>query len=134
MGHLFMISFLFMNLLIFLNLVIAMMSNSYSRMLSLRQGIYNYEIIRALPIFRMNKYYGGIIAMTPPLNILCLLVAPLFLKWRNNYDRLKTLTKLIMVFNYKVHLLLTCVIFIACNLVLAPFAYFRTVVAKFLLV
>ena len=134
LGHLFMFCFLFMNLLIFLNMVVAKMSNSYALMMSFRQGIYNYEIMRALPIFRMNKYYGGIIAMTPPFNLLCMLVAPLFIKWRNNYARLKTLTKLIMVFNYSVHLLLTCVIFISCNLVLAPLAYFRTVVTKFLLV
>ena len=62
-------------------MVIAMMADTYAVMSEIRKGLYNYQIMRIYPTFKMNKYFGGMIAVSPPLNIVCVFLAPLFIFW-----------------------------------------------------
>ena len=73
------------------------------------------------------------VAMTPPLNVLCLMVAPLYMCWSNDKKRLLALTNYILIFNYYIHMLIIVLIYIVCNLVLLPFAYLKTVIVKIML-
>jgi len=132
-AHFFMFTYLFTNLILLINMVVAMMTDTYVMIGEIKQGIYNYQILRVLPMYQISKTYGGIIALTPPLNILCLLVAPIYMFW-NDKKGLQRLTKFVMLLNFSVHLVFYCAIFVTCNLIMLPFAYLKTVMAKFMLV
>lgn len=129
-GHVFMIAFVFVNLILLLNMVIAMMADTYAMMSEIKRGIYNYEILRTYSMFKMNKYFGGMIAVTPPMNIICAMFAPLFMCWKNDKPKLKSLTDKIMMTNYLLHLMICTLVFMACNLVCLPFAYLKTLGSK----
>lgn len=68
--------YVFLNMLILLNIVIAMMADTYVMMTSVRKGIYNYNIIKVAPTYKLDKYYGGLSMLTPPFCLIgtfCLL-------------------------------------------------------------
>ena len=135
LGHAFIIIYLMLNLILLLNMVIAMMSETYANMNSERIGIYNYQILRVRPQYKFNKYYGGMVASIPPFNILNFLVSfPLYILWRNDLEKVKGLTKFVLSMNFYLFVLpLHILIFTVCNLVILPFAYLKTIVAKMIL-
>lgn len=45
------LTFVFINILVLINVVIAMMTDTYSLMTSVRKGLYNYNIIKATPSY-----------------------------------------------------------------------------------
>ena len=47
-------------------------------MTNVRKGIYNYNIIATAPSYKLNKHYGGIIALNPPLSLICLFLVPFY--------------------------------------------------------
>ena len=65
-------------------MVIAMMANTYTKMKDMKRGLYNYQVLHTYPTYKMNKYFGGMIAVTPPFNILCVMALPLFISWRKD--------------------------------------------------
>ena len=74
-----MLSFVFLNAIILLNVVIAMMADTYVNMTSMRQGIYNYNILRIAPAYKLDKRYGAITALPAPLTIFTFLLLPYYL-------------------------------------------------------
>lgn len=131
-GHFFLISFLLINVILLLNMVVAMMTDTYAEMSIVKKGIYNYQIMKILPQYKTNLTYGGIIAWTLPLNVLSILTMPFYVCMKDK-KALRKLTSAIMHVNFMVHLLICCVLFIGLNLVLLPFAYLKTILAKILL-
>lgn len=72
----FVLSFVFINMLLLLNIVIAMMADTYAMMTSVRRGIYNYNVVRVSPAYRLDKNYGGLTLLFPPfclISTFCLL-------------------------------------------------------------
>ena len=132
-GHAYLVVFLSLNLLLLLNMLIAMMSDTYAIMGETRKGIYNYQVMRVLPVFGINKYFGGMIAMTPPLNIFCVFLAPLYMIWRKDKKRLLDLNTSVLAFNYYIHLFFFSIVYVVLNLIILPFAYLKTVASKILL-
>lgn len=45
------LTFVFINILVLINVVIAMMTDTYALMTSVRKGLYNYNIIKATPSY-----------------------------------------------------------------------------------
>lgn len=72
--------FVIINLLILLNVVIAMMTDTYSLMSSVRKGLYNYNIVKATYSYKLDSQYGGLILLPPPLCIISFLTIPIY--WR----------------------------------------------------
>ena len=70
--------FVFLNVLVLLNFVIAMMADTYAMMTSVRNGLYNYSIIKSAPSFKPEKQYGGLI-LTPPFCLISFLALPLYI-------------------------------------------------------
>ena len=128
-GQAFLIFFVFVNLILLLNMVIAMMGNTFGAMSEISKGVYNHAVLQSLPQYKMNKYYGGIVAMVLPLSILSFLTLPLFLCIRNK-TRLRQLSDTLKTINYFFIMLPITVIFMVLNLALLPFAYVRTLVVK----
>ena len=77
-GIIFHLLVLFVNLLILLNLVIAIMSDTYGRLTDNRLGLYSQGIIEAIPSYKNDRRYGGLIVAVPPLNILTSFMLPFF--------------------------------------------------------
>lgn len=67
------------NILILLNIVIALMSDTYQTMTSVRKGLYNYNIVQIEPSYKLDKYYGGLIIFNPPFSIISFLLLPFYL-------------------------------------------------------
>ena len=57
------------NLLLMLNLVIAIMSDTYAKLSQVQLGLYSVGIIEAIPSYKNDKRYGGLIVMTPPISL-----------------------------------------------------------------
>lgn len=130
-GHFFFFIFLFFNLVLLLNMVIAMMADTYAAMNEIKTGIYNYNVLIVEPQWRMNKHFGGIIALSPPLSPLTVLFLPFYAIFSKNKTVLKGMTSGLKMLNYFFILVIMTAFFIAFNLLLWPFAWLKTCYAKF---
>ena len=117
-------------LLLMVNLVIAIMSDTYARLSEVQLGLYSVGIIEVFPSYRYDKFYGGLIVMTPPLNVLAYFLWPLY---HNIKDK-----KLLAKFNKKVGIIFyfpfACVftlVFGISSLIMAPFAWVKVILLKF---
>ena len=130
-GIVFHILVISINMLLLLNLVIAIMSDTYSRFAEVNVGLYAQGIIEAMPSYKNDKRYGGLICMTPPFNILSWFILPIYhCRERKNLQS----------FNSKVskctYFPLACIFtlaFFMSSLVLTPFAWIKVVIHKCLL-
>ncbi len=77
----------------------------------------------------MNKYYGGLISASMPLNILTFFLSPIYMLV-DNKPFLTQLTFGIKMFNYAFILMPLAVVFIFFNALCIPFAYLRTILIK----
>ena len=128
-GIIFILVFVFLNLLILLNILIAMMADTYSLMTSVRKGLYNGNIIRAIPAYKTNKYYGGLLILIPPFSILSFLLLPFYLCIKDK-NKLKFLTNTVFMTLYTTVAFFLSLIYIISNLIMTPFAYLKTLAHK----
>lgn len=117
-------------MILLLNMVVAMMTDTYAEMSMYKKGIYNYQIMKILPQYKVNQNYGGLIAWTHPLNLISVPLIPYYLYKRNDKQTLRKLTRFIMMVNYSLHQVICSVLFVALNLLMLPFAYMKTILAK----
>lgn len=66
-GTYYILFYVFLNVLVLINVIIAMMSDTYTLMISVRRGLYNYKIMEYSVAYKLDKYYGGLILMSFPL-------------------------------------------------------------------
>ena len=78
MGIYFTLIYVFINLLVLLNVVIAMMADTYALMTSVRKGLYNYNIIKTAPAYKLDKYYGGLVLLSAPFSIISFFLIPFY--------------------------------------------------------
>ena len=62
-----------------LNLVIAIMSSTYSELSMDKLGMYSSGIIHAIPAYKNDKRYGGLICALPPLNVFAYFLLPFYI-------------------------------------------------------
>ena len=129
-GHAFFMIFIFGNLVLLLNMVIAMMADTYTQMDEVKRGVYNYQILSVLPQLKINKTFGGLIAFVPPFNMIAFMFLPVYVVLRNQPKRLESVSKVLMMVNYVILLMVLSVIYVALNLLMLPLAYIKTVLAK----
>ena len=120
-----MLSFVFLNAIILLNVVIAMMADTYANMTSMRQGIYNYNILLIAPAYKLDKRYGAITALPTPLTIFTFILLPYYL-CVNDKDRLESFNMKVYKTAYFFVSVVFGIIFVAINLILLPFGYLKT--------
>ena len=123
------LTFVFINVVVLINVVIAMMTDTYRVMTDLRKGVYNYNIIRAAPAYKLDKYYGGLILTTNPFCILSFMLLP-FYWFIKNKETLHSLNSRFYLVNYTLVAMPLGVIFFVVNLAMMPFAYLKTCVHK----
>ena len=132
-GIIFILAFVFLNLLILLNILIAMMADTYSLMTSVRKGLYNGNIIRAMPAYKATKYYGGLMMSIPPFSIFAFLLLPVYMCVRDK-KKLECLTNTMYMALYSVVALVLSIYYMIANLIMMPFAYLKTIAHKINLV
>ena len=81
-----------------------------------------------MPYYKLHKYYGLAVALTPPFHILCLPFAWAAMLNKGNLS--KQITRLLQLVNFSIFTLFSGTVFIAVNLVMLPFAYLKTVLVK----
>ena len=75
----FVLTFNFLNVLILLNVVIALMADTYSLMSGVRKGLYNYSIVRSVPAYKLDNYYGGLALFMIPFCIIPFFLMPYYI-------------------------------------------------------
>lgn len=116
-------------MILLLNLVVAILSETYSRFSKVKLGLYYDGIVDAISCLKYDKSYGALITAVPPLNILMFLMLPVFLLTKNP-RRLKKLNKNLTIVSYIPIAIVLILIFVAINLLLLPFAYVYALVHK----
>ena len=118
-------------MLLLLNLVIAIMSDTYSRYAALKLGLYSQGIIEAIPSYKNDKRYGGLIVMIPPFNIISFFLLPFFhCKARHKLESFNS--KVCKTVYLPFGSAFTLVFFSLC-VILTPLAWIKIVFHKFLL-
>jgi len=110
------------NMLLLLNLVIAIMSDTWANLSEVKLGLYLKGIVEAIPVYKNDKRYGGLICMTPPLNIFALILLPVY-HFTTDKDKLERLNNRVCQVTYMPFALAFTVIFLAGSLVMTPFAW-----------
>lgn len=75
----FVVLFIFLNLIILINVLIAMMTDTYALMSSQRKGLFNYGVIRAVPAYKLNKCYGGLLINIFPFSVITFFFMPFYI-------------------------------------------------------
>mmetsp|Transcript_20153 Transcript_20153/g.27223 ORF Transcript_20153/g.27223 Transcript_20153/m.27223 type:complete len:505 (-) Transcript_20153:373-1887(-) len=132
-GLYFVLSFVFLNLLVLINVVIAMMADTYAAMTSFKQGIYNHNILKTAPSYKLDKRYGGLTILPGPAALISFMALPFYALVKDR-DRLERFNKGFYFGFYGVVCLVISSIFLAINLLLVPFAYLKTCAHKVSLV
>jgi len=81
-GEIFHIIVIILNMVLLINLVIAILSETYTRLSEQKLGLYYDGVIEVIPAYKYRKFYGALIAACPPFNLLILPFLPIF--WCNS--------------------------------------------------
>ena len=128
-GVYFVLTFNFLNVLILLNVVIALMADTYSLMTGVRKGLYNYSIVKTVPAYKLDNYYGGMVFLMYPFNIITFFLMPYWICVKDR-KKLKAFNDGVYGVAYFFVTIIISAVFIAFNLVMLPFAYLKTCVHK----
>ena len=125
-GDLYLMSFLILTAILFLNLLVAILTKVYQNFESKKFVLYISEILKLRSSLGYDKKASGLISIPPPLNILPLIISPLYFTWVNQAK----LNTLVLHVCYIQVLLITTLIFIAFNFFILPFAFFKGIAVK----
>ena len=126
------IAVLILNMILMINLLIAIMSDTYASLSTVRNGLYLKMVIWEMPKLAYDSQYG-VLSMVPyPLSWLGLLALP-FLFFIKDRETVKTINSVCQNIVFLPISLCLLAIFMIVNLVLIPLAYVKTAVHKFLL-
>ena len=128
-GKFFIIVSVIINTVVLMNFIIAILSDTYSKLSTQSLGIYYDGIIARIPIYEYNPRYGGLIVGTPPFNVLAILMIPVYLLVKDQ----ETLTNINDKFTRVLYLPLAIfftAIFTALNLLIVPIAYLAALMKK----
>ena len=81
-GEFFHLIVIILNMVLLINLVIAILSETYTRLSEQKLGLYYDGVIEVIPAYKYRKFYGALIAACPPFNLLILPFLPIF--WCNS--------------------------------------------------
>ena len=124
-----MLIYVFLNVLVLFNVVIAMMADTYALMTSQRRGLYNYNIIKSVSIYKLDKRYGALILLIMPLNVIAFLLLPFYILIKDK-KRLVAFNRRVYSILYACFAIVLTAIYLALNLTIMPFAYLKTCAHK----
>jgi hypothetical protein len=118
------------NMILMLNMVIAIFSETYARLAPQRRGLYYDGLIASMPAMKYEKRWGILILIPAPFNIFGLVCLFTFLCIEKKSPRLKSINEWFVKVAYSPLALLFLIIFMSCNFVISPLAYFKVLFFK----
>lgn len=128
-GKVFHIVVIIVNMILFLNLVVAVLSETYSRFSKVKLGFYYDGVVDAISSVKYDKNYGALITAVPPFNIIMFFMVPIFMLTKNP-RRLKSLNNAATLATFIPISGILIIIFAVLNICLIPFAYIFTLIHK----
>merc|ERR1719464_376692 len=117
-------------MLLLLNLVIAIMSDTFAKLTDLKDGLFSQGIVQAIPSYKNNTHYGGLIVAFPPFNLLTMLFLPIMLCYKDK-DKLKKFNNRLCRSAYFPICFISAMLFTISNFLMIPLAFVKTLVHKF---
>ena len=97
----------------------------------MKLGLYSQGIIEAIPVYKNDKKWGGFIVATPPLNLFTCLLSPCYCCSKpENLEKLNRRVSKAVYFPVAICIL---ILFMVCNFVMMPIAFFKSAIHKCLL-
>jgi len=118
-----------MNLVLLLNLVIAILSDTYSKFSAQSRGLFYDGMVAAIPAYNYDKFYGGMIIAAPPFNIFVLPFLPIYLCIKDK-KRLLRINETVCSILFLPYSIIYLIMFTVFDLIMLPFAYFYSLVHK----
>ena len=112
-----------------MNFIIAILSDTYSKLSTQSLGIYYDGIISRIPVYEYDARYGGLIMGTPPMNVLAVPLLPVYF-FVKNQDTLISLNDKFTRVQYLPLAIIFTAIFAVLNLCIVPFAYLSALIKK----
>jgi len=131
LGKVYLIVYILFNAVVFVNLMVALLTNTHSSYALIVKGLYSNNINQIANTYKHDSYYGGLISATPPFNFFMIFLLPFYLKKPN--EVLRTTNLMVMKIVYFPLFFFQFFIFGLVNLVMMPFAYFKTLIHKCLI-
>ena len=128
-GEIFHLVVIILNMVLMINLVIAILSETYTRLSEQKLGLYYDGVIEVIPAYKYRKYYGALIAACPPFNLFILPFLPIYL-CNSKKKRLRKLNNTLVKIVFTPFALIYTAVFLICNILLIPFAYVYTCYKK----
>ena len=120
--------FLAVNLILMLNFVIAILSDTYSKLSGLKEGLYYNQLIKIFPSLDWDSKYGSLVCSNAPFNLFMIPIVPFMMYYENNEPTLILINEFACYILYLPVAFSMSVIFGVINIFLAPIAYFYNVV------
>ena len=129
-GKIFVFISVILNAIILFNFIIAVLSATYTDLDSKSQGLYYDGIIARIPVYEDDRRFGGLILATTPLNILSILLIPIFCCCRKDEKQAISINDVFTKIVFAPIALCSVAVFAAFSLVMVPFAYLKALVDK----
>lgn len=113
------------NILI-LNLIIAILSNTYNMFDTKSTGLYLSKILNARDEMTYDENYGAFLLTMTPLNFVILPFVPYGVMKKPSPQ----MNMGVMILQYSVLIIIICIAFLACSVLMLPFAYVRAFTIK----
>lgn len=113
------------NILI-LNLIIAILSNTYNMFDTKSTGLYLSKILNARDEMTYDENYGAFLLTMTPLNFVILPFVPYGIMKKPSPQ----MNMAVMVLQYSVLIVILCIAFVACSVLMIPFAFVRALTIK----
>lgn len=126
-GYYFLMAYLVITNVVLLNFIIAILSNTYSKLKDLSKALYYNEVLKVRNIFEYDKHYSSMVSLFIPLNIILLPVIPFVIIMKS-----KKLNTFLLHIAFLPVMFIGTLIFIVTSIVLYPISYFALLYQNFI--
>ena len=128
-GEIILLILLILNSIVLTNFIIAILAETFSKLMSVSLGLYYDGVIQKVPAYNYDERYGGLIIAYLPVSIFSVFLIPVYMLISNE-EQLKQITHIYSKIIY-IPLCVIMVLFtLVFNMILTPFAYIFAILKK----
>lgn len=128
-GQIFILTAVIINCIVLLNFIIAILADTYSKLMVQKLGIYYDGIIARIPVYKYDSLYGGLIVGPPPSNVLAIFMIPFYIFVKDK-KRLRHANENFTRVQFLPLAFIITGVFMIVNIALIPFAYLAAIFKK----
>lgn len=122
-GTIYMIFYLFVNLILMLNMVIAILAEVFASYSEIQVGLYQSILLEMMPSMEFDSQYGAILESTQPFNIILIPIYWMAIFFEGKYEHLKWFNDIMCRITYFPVALIMTLCLLVFNVVILPFVY-----------